>query len=132
MSSLQYRPLYGQSENVGNLSLLYKGLNNGLNAQVAMSYTGERIYKVSPDINGDLWQKGFWQLDISAEKKLKYGLGIFIKARNLLNTHVNVYLKETNPYNAQFPNHSISDKTTLLRDEYSKPSYLIGVRYKFN
>jgi TonB-dependent receptor len=132
ISSLQYRPLCGQSENVGNLSLLYKGARNGLNAQAAFSYTGERIYKVSPDINCDFWQKGFWQLDVSAEKKLKHGFGIFIKAHNLLNTHVNVYMKQTNPGNAGLPYHSASDKTTLVRDEYSKQSYLIGIRYKLN
>ena len=132
ISVLQYRPLDGQSKNVGNLSLLYRGTHNGLNAQLALSYTGTRIYKVSPDLNGDYWQKGFWQLDLSAEKKLKHGLGIFIKAHNLLNTHVIVYLKEVNPVNAMYPDHSASDNTTLIRDAYSEPSYLIGIRYKFN
>ena len=48
----------------------------------------ERIYKVSPDLNGDLWQKGFLAARFSGEKKLKHGFGIFVKARNLLNTHV--------------------------------------------
>jgi outer membrane receptor protein involved in Fe transport len=132
VSSLQYRPLYGQAENVGNISFLYKGATNGCSAQLALSYTGDRIYKVSPDLNGDLWQKGFFQMDLSAEKKFKSGLGIFIKARNLLNTHVNVYLKQANPTNSQFPDHSATDMTTALRDEYSEPSYLIGLRYKFN
>ncbi|MDP4238393.1 MAG: TonB-dependent receptor [Bacteroidota bacterium] len=131
VSSLQYRPLCGQAEHVGNISLLYKGASNGYNAQLALSYTGDRIYKVSPDINGDLWQKGFLQMDLSAEKKFKSGIGIYIKARNLLNTHVNVYLKEANSTNSQFPCHSVSDKTTALRDEYSDPSYLIGLRYNF-
>lgn len=130
VSTLESRPLYGQSENVGNISLLYKGAHNGFNAQLALSYTGDRIYKVSPDINGDLWQKGFFQLDLSAEKKLKHGFGVFIKARNLLNTHVIVYLKQVNTYNNQFPDHFASDQNTLLRDEYSKPSFLIGFRYK--
>jgi outer membrane receptor protein involved in Fe transport len=132
ISTLQYRPLCGQAENVGNISLLYKGTHNGLNAQLAFSYTGDRIYKVSPDINGDLWQKGFWQLDLSAEKKLKHGFGVFVKARNLLNTQVNVFLKQKNPYNNQFPYQLASDNNTLLRDEYSQPSYLIGIRYKLN
>jgi len=131
VSSLQYRPLCGQAENVGNISLLYKGAKNGYSSQLAFSYTGDRIYKVSPDLNGDLWQKGFIQMDLSAEKKFKSGIGIYIKARNLLNTHVVVYLKEANPINSQFPDHSATDKTTTLRNEYSDPSYLIGFRYNF-
>jgi len=132
VSSLQYRPLCGQAENVGNVSILYKGAKNGYSAQLAFSYTGDRIYKVSPDLNGDLWQKGFWQMDLSAEKKFNCGIGIYIKAKNLLNTHVKVYLKEENPVNSQFPDHYATDKTTMLRDEYSDPSCLIGFRYNFN
>ena len=70
-------------------------------------------------------------MDLSAEKKFKSGIGIFIKARNLLNTHVNYYLKYTNSYNDQFPDPGSTSKTTALRDEYSDPSYLIGIRYNF-
>jgi len=130
VSSMQTRPLCGQSKNVGNISLLYKGTHNGFNAQLALSYTGNRIYKVSPDLNGDLWQKSFWQLDLSAEKKFKHGLGIFIKAHNLLNTHTIVYIKQKNTFNNDFPNQDASSAYTLIRDEYSKRSYLIGIRYK--
>ena len=129
---IQYRPLYGQAEHVANVSLLYKGTNNGLNAQLSFSYTGERIYRVAADINGDEWQKPTLQMDFSAEKKFKSGIGIFIKARNLLNTHTYVYLKQVNPLNSQFPEHSASDKITALRDDYSDRSYLIGIRYKFH
>jgi TonB-dependent receptor len=131
VSTLVYRPLDGQAEHMGNVSILYKGANNGYSAQLAFSYTGNRIYKVSPDINGDLWQKGFWQLDLSAEKKFKCGIGLFLKAKNLLNTRVIVYLKEVNPINSQFPDHYATDNTTRLRDEYSDSSYLIGFRYNF-
>ena len=129
---IQYRPLYGQAEHAGNISLLYKGANNGLNGQLSFSYTGDRITRVGTDLNGDQWQRPILQMDFSAEKKLKSGLGIFIKARNLLNTHAYVYLKQVNPLNSQFPEHSASDKTTALRDDYSDRSYLIGIRYKFN
>jgi hypothetical protein len=129
---LQERPLYGQSKNVGNISLLYKSTQHGFNAQLAFSYTGDRIYTVSRYIDDDKWQKGYWQLDASCEKKLKGGFSIFAKAHNLLNTHVNVYLKKVNDFNNDFSYHSGSDTTTMIRDEYSKPSYLIGVRYKFN
>ena len=128
----QTRPLYGQSTHVGNISLLYKSSRHGLNGQLAFSYTGDRIYTVSRYIDDDKWQKGFWQLDASGEKKLPGGFSLFVKAHNLLNTHVNVYLKKVNDYNSQFPYHSGTDRTTMVRDEFSKPSYLLGIRYKFN
>lgn len=131
VSSLEYRPLYGQSKNVGNISLLYKSTDNGLNAQLAYSYIGKRIYQVSTDINGDYWQKGYWQLDASAEKKFGKGKSsIFFKTKNILNTHTIVYLVQANPNNGRFPKHSASDETTLLRNDCSGFSLLIGFRYK--
>lgn len=127
----QTRPLYGQSANVGNLSLLYMGDKNGLNAQLAFAYTGERLYTVSRYINNDLWQKGFWQLDFSAEKKFENGLSVFIKAQNLLNAKVIVFIKNSNPENFDKPYQSSDGKETLVRSEYSRATYLLGFRYKF-
>lgn len=126
------RPLYGQSAHVGNLSLLYKGTKNRLNGQVALSYTGDRIYSVSEYVNNDQWQKGFWQLDISAEKSFKSGWGVFFKAKNLLNTHVKVYIKGNNPANSEMPEHATTDINTYIRDDYSEPSFLVGARFKIN
>jgi outer membrane receptor protein involved in Fe transport len=126
------RPLFGQSAHVANLSLLYQGSQNGLSAQLAFSYTGERIYSVSRYVENDLWQKGFFQLDFSTEKRFKKGLSVFVKAQNLLNTPVEVYIKKTNPQNNNLPYHSESDKTTLVRSEYTMQTYLAGIRYKFN
>ncbi len=127
----QKRPLFGQSMHTGNISLLYKGVRNGLNAQLAFSYTGDRIFTVSRYIDNDLWQEGYWQLDASAEKKFHNGLGVFVKAQNLLNSHVKVYIKKTNPLNNDVPDHGETDKNTLMRDEYNMQTYLIGIRYKF-
>jgi outer membrane receptor protein involved in Fe transport len=127
----QTRPLFGQSAHVANLSLLYQSKHNGLSAQLAWSYTGDRIYSVSRYIDNDLWQKGFFQLDFSAEKKFSKGLSVFVKAQNLLNTHVTVYIKKTNPDNNRFPFHKESDENTLVRSEYSMQTYLAGIRYKF-
>jgi outer membrane receptor protein involved in Fe transport len=126
----QTRPLFGQSANVGNISLLYKGSSNGISAQLAFSYTGDRIYTVSRYIDNDQWQKAFWQMDASAEKRFENGISIYFKAQNLLNTHVKVYIKKTNPINSDVPFHSEGDENTLIRDEYSSQSYLIGIRYK--
>jgi hypothetical protein len=127
----QIRPLFGQSAHVGNFSLLYKGANNGFSSQLAFSYTGDRIYTVSRYIDNDLWQEGFWQMDASAEKKFNHGFSLFVKAHNLLNSHVKVYIKKTNPLNSDVPFHGDDDKNTLVRDEYSMSSWLIGIRYKF-
>jgi len=126
------RPLYGQSANVGNLSLLYHNPNVGVHTQLSLSYTGDRLYVVSPFAYNDQWQKGFWQLDASAEKSLSRGWSVFVKAHNLLNTRVIVYIKATDPLNYDKPYHSVSDKTTMVRNDYSEPSYLLGFRYKFN
>jgi TonB-dependent receptor len=128
----EVRPLYGQSAHVGNISLIYKSVKRGLNAQLAFSYTGDRIYSVSEYYNNDQWQKGFWQMDASAEKSFRGGWGIFFKAHNLLNPHVLVYIKGNNPANSEFPEHSATDTNTAIRDDYSQPSYLLGIRYKFN
>lgn len=127
----QNRPLFGQSPHVGNISLLYKSTTNGISSQLAFSYTGERIYTVSRYIDNDLWQEGFWQLDASAEKKFSNGISLFVKAHNLLNTHVKVFIRNVNPLNNDVPFHSENDAHTIIRDEFTMSSYLIGIRYKF-
>jgi TonB-dependent receptor len=126
----QTRPLFGQSANMGNISLLYKGVRNGVSAQLAFAYTGDRIFTVSRYIDNDLWQRGYWQLDISVEKNFRRGLSVFFKAHNLLDSHVRVYIRKANPLNSDVPYHSENDKTTLVRDGYSEPSYLLGFRLK--
>ncbi|WP_138484747.1 TonB-dependent receptor [Dyadobacter bucti] len=126
----QSRPLYGQSAHVGNLSVLYKNAKQGIDAQLAGSYTGDRINTVSQFLNNDLWQKGFVQLDASLEKNFTSGLGIFLKANNLLNTPMEVYMKNRSPANENAPGQK-DGNTTLMRRDYYQRSYLLGIRYKF-
>lgn len=126
----QTRPLYGQSEHVANVSLLYKDTKKGWDAQLAASYTGERINTVSQFLNNDLWQKPFVQMDASAEKKLKHGITVFIKAGNLLNTPSKLFIKGTSAENAKLDDKVASNGQTLIRSDYYKQSYLIGIRYK--
>jgi outer membrane receptor protein involved in Fe transport len=126
------RPLSGQSEHVANISFLYKGVDNGISTQIALSYNGDRIVKVSSDLNGDMWQKGFVQLDCSAEKRFKTGFSIFAKAKNLLNTHSIWYIKYHLDSNNIYPNHENETSTTLIRNEFTDSSILLGLRYKFN
>lgn len=125
----QTRPLYGQSAHVANLSLLYKNAENGWDAQLAANYTGERINTVSQFVDNDLWQKGFVQMDASLEKTLKNRLGVFAKASNLLNTPMEVYIKNSSSKNSGIPDQTAVGKTLIRRDYYQR-SYVIGIRFK--
>ncbi|WP_158825858.1 TonB-dependent receptor [Mucilaginibacter lacusdianchii] len=127
----QTRPLFGQSAHVANASLLYRDTKKGWDAQLAASYIGERINTVSQFLNNDLWQKGFIQMDASAEKRFKNHLTVFIKAGNLLNTPTKLFIKGTNPINDNLKENIISNGQTLIRNDYYKQSYLLGIRYKF-
>jgi outer membrane receptor protein involved in Fe transport len=127
----QKRPLYGQSPHMANLSLLYKSTRNGFNAQLAFSFTGERIHTVSRYIDNDYWQEGFYQLDLSAEKNFKNGITLFVKANNLLDSHLKVYIKNANPINNDVPYQNSNTNKTLVRDINSMASWQLGVKYKF-
>jgi TonB-dependent receptor len=127
----QSRPLYGQSEHIANVSFFYKDTKKGWDAQIAGAYTGPRINTVSQFLNNDLWQQGFIQMDASAEKRFKNGLSVFIKGGNLLNTPSKLFIKGTNPTNAALKDDDIeSHGHTLIRSDYYKQTYLIGIRYK--
>jgi hypothetical protein len=126
----QTRPLYGQSAHIANLSVLYKDASRGVDAQLAASYTGERIATVSQFVNNDFWQKAFIQMDASLDKTLGRGFILFIKANNLLNTPAEIYIKNTNPRNATVPDQNLSSGGTLIRRDFYQQSYLLGVRYK--
>ncbi|MDE5491442.1 TonB-dependent receptor domain-containing protein [Elizabethkingia meningoseptica] len=127
---MQKRPLYGQSKHIANLSLLYKDVKNGWDAQLAGSYTGDRINIISQYLDNDIWQKGFVQLDFSLEKKLKNGVTIFLKANNLLNTPMELFIKGSNPENQNIPYQKVSENETLIRKDYYKQTYLLGVKFK--
>ncbi|MGO4875786.1 TonB-dependent receptor domain-containing protein [Pedobacter psychrotolerans] len=128
----QERPLFGQSEHIGNLSLLFKDTKKGWDAQLAGAYTGPRINTVSQFLNNDLWQEGFIQMDASAEKRFKGGISVFIKANNILNTPTKLFIKGTNPENDKINEDLVKDGHTLIRSDYYGQSYLLGFRYKFN
>ncbi|AUD00555.1 TonB-dependent receptor [Spirosoma pollinicola] len=125
----QTRALYGQSAHVANLSLLYKDAAHGWDSQLAASYTGGRINTVSQFVDNDLYQKGFIQMDASAEKRLGRGFLLFAKANNLLNTPTEIFIKNASSKNSDVPNQDLSGKTLIRRDFYQR-SYVLGVRYK--
>lgn len=128
----QTRPLFGQSEHIGNLSLLYKDTKHGWDLQLAGAYTGERINTISQFLNNDLWQKGFVQMDASAEKRFKSGVSVFVKANNILDTPTKLFIKGTNAANNLIAEDLVKDGQTLIRSDYYGQGYLVGVRYKFN
>ena len=114
----QTRPLNGQSRHVANLSLLYKGARSGWDAQLALSYTGDRLYAVSRYVDSDVWQAGYLQLDAAIEKKLKAGVSLFAKAVNLLNTPMVRYLKKENAANRHVEGYESFRSGTLVRRDF--------------
>lgn len=126
----QTRPMYGQSAHVGNLSVFYKDGKKGIDAQLAASYTGERINTVSQFLNNDLWQEAFIQMDASIEKNIGKHWTIFAKANNLLNTPMRVFIKNSNSVNSSIPEQSALNNKTLIRQDYYQRSYLVGLRFK--
>jgi hypothetical protein len=122
------RPLYGQSAHIANASLLFKDLKNGWDGQLAAQYTGSRISSISQFAGNDLWQKAFIQMDASLSKTFKSGFCIFVKASNLLNTPMTVFIKNANSKNILVPNQSFAGKTLISQNYYQKTFYL-GIRY---
>ena len=128
----QTRPLFGQSAHVANLSLLFKDTRTGWDAQLSANYTGDRIYLVSRYLDDDQWQKGFIQLDASIEKKFRNGMTLYLKAKNLLDTPMEVYIKKINPANSELITQDVSGNTTTIRHDKYMQSFLLGFRYKIN
>jgi outer membrane receptor protein involved in Fe transport len=126
----QTRPLVGQAAHVANLSLLLKDVKHGWDAQLAASYTGDRIIIASRFLDSDYWEKGSVQLDASVEKRISENWTVFAKASNLLNTPKTEYLKTKNSYNHKFPMQSAADGNTLIRKEYYHTTLLAGVRFR--
>lgn len=130
------RPLQGQSNHVGNLSVLYKSARIGLDVQIAFTYTGERISLVSPYAGLHYWQQPFAGLDASFEKRIVRGLTFYGKLNNLANTPITGSLHV--PYNTYFANggarllslQSNTSKQTVVQKDYFKSSFLFGIRYK--
>lgn len=130
----QTRPLQGQAANIGNVALLYKDQKIGLDAQIALSYTGERIALVSKYYGLDTWEKPSTYLDFSAQKELGKHFIIFVKANNLLNTPYQLFIKQnnTNDYSGllKYAHQESPNYTTVQYDQYYA-RYNLGLRFKF-
>jgi outer membrane receptor protein involved in Fe transport len=130
------RPLQGQANHIGNISLIYKNPKNGFDAQLAFVYTGERIYLLSPYAGLHYWQQPSNQLDFSFEKRIIKKFTFYGKINNILNTpsvgslHLpyNTYL---NSGGAPISLQTDPGKTIIVQKDYYKTSFLFGFRYKF-
>lgn len=133
-TAAQERPLQGQSANVGNFSLLYKNTKNGLEAQLALGYTGDRINAVSQYKDLDIWEKATLNLDFSAQKTFSKRYVFYVKVNNILNTPYELFIKQANGPNYEgvfkLPQQNSPDYTTVEYDKFYA-RYSLGFRFKF-
>lgn len=124
----QTRPLYGQAAHVANLSLLFKSTKYGWEGQIAGSYTGKRLSEISQWVDDDIWEDGYFQLDLSVEKSFKFGLSIFAKASNLLDMPLLRFIQK-GPISDSVQSERTSDGCVIERREWHGQSIMIGLRY---
>ncbi len=125
----QTRPLFGQAAHVFNCSVLFKDVKHGWDGQIALSHTGKRIAVIDRFYENDRWDAGITQLDISAEKRFKWGMSLFLKGQNLLNTPLIRYY-HANDRNADTKNVRRYNGGIVEREEKTGQSILLGIRYK--
>ena len=130
------RPLQGQSDNIGNLSLIYKNPKIGFDLQVAGVYTGERISFVSPYSGLNYWQSPTTQLDISFEKKFGKHFSFYGKINNLTDAPLELTLHQSyNTYLQASGSRALALQTDpansiIIQKDYYRTTYLFGIRYK--
>ena len=129
----QTRPLQGQSDHIGNLSLLYKSVKKGIEAQLSWVYTGARIEYISPYKDLDYWQRGTSFLDFSIDVKTTKHLTLFAKVTNLTNTPTILELRTTaNGYyygNPNYPGQTSKNSIIVQKDQFNQ-SFFIGFRIR--
>jgi len=128
----QTRPLQGQADHIGNLSLLFKDSRSGFDAQLSLVYTGKRISVVSPFLDLDTWQRASTQLDFSLTKRINPHFSFFCKATNLLNNKVYQDILHQNNL-IGFPG-GLKGQTNpariLIQQDEFRQTILLGFRYK--
>lgn len=124
-------PLGGQSPHVGNVSLLFKNPKAGINAQLALVYTGKNITLISPYKGLDYWQRGTSQLGFSFEKRILKYLTLYCKINNILNTPILVEIHQPNVYKTgkfALPFQTRDDRVIVQKDTYGQ-SFTFGIRF---
>ncbi len=131
------RPLQGQSNHIGNVSVIYKNPKIGLDMQTALVYTGKRVSYISPYYDLHYWQSPTTQLDFSFEKKIVKKLTFYGKINNITNAPFELYLHQSyNGYLQSSGSRALSlqsdpDNKIVIQKDFYKTSYLFGLRYKF-
>jgi hypothetical protein len=132
------RPLQGQSNHIGNLSLIYKNPKIGFDFQLAAVYTGERIAFLSPYLGLNYWQSPTTQLDFSFEKRFAKKFSFYGKVNNLTNAPFELSLHQSyNKYIASSGSRALAlqtedpDNKIVIQKDFYKTSLLFGFRYKF-
>jgi len=127
------RPLQGQSDQIANLSLLYKSVKHGIDAQLSWVYTGQRIEYVSPYLNLDYWQRATAVLDFSIEVKTSRRVTLFGKVTNITNNPTILELHNTaNGYyfnNINYPGQTSKNSIIVETDVFNQ-TFTLGVRFK--
>ena len=130
------RPLQGQSDNIGNISLIYKNPKIGLDVQVAGVYTGERISFISPYAGLNYWQSPTTQLDLSFEKKFGKHFSFYGKVNNLTDAPLELTLHQSYTTYLQASGsralalQSDPANSIIIQKDYYRTTYLFGMRYK--
>lgn len=130
------RPLQGQANHIGNISLLFKSTRLGLDAQLAVVYTGERISLVSPYAGLHYWQQPITGIDFSFEKKVVKKLTFYGKLTNLTNSpsivslHIPYSTYMTSSGSRPLAMQSDPAHKIIVQKDYLKSSFLFGLRFK--
>lgn len=130
------RPLQGQSNHIGSLSLIYKNTRLGLDAQLSYVYTGERIALVSPYAGLHYWQNPESTLAFSFEKRFARKFAFYGKLNNLTNTsqveslHIpyNQYIEGSGA--KALSSQSDPRKNIIVMKNTLRTNFLFGIRYK--
>jgi outer membrane receptor protein involved in Fe transport len=130
------RPLQGQSNHIGSVSLIYKSTKLGLDAQLSYVYTGERIALVSPYAGLHYWQQPESTLAFSFEKRFAKHFAFYGKINNITNTsqveslHIpyNQYIQGSGA--KALSSQTEPSKNIIVMKNTLKTNFLFGVRYK--
>lgn len=132
----QKRPLQGQAKHIGNLSMLYKDLKKGLESQLSLVYTGERLEATSPYLDNDMYASPVILLDFSLEKRISKRIDLFVKANNLLNSSYSVYVHkpvyQEEGHTVQYPYQDDPQHKTLVRRDQYYQSFRLGIRMQWH
>jgi TonB-dependent receptor len=108
------RAMQGQTDHIGNLSLLYKDTRHGAFAQLAYEYQGTTLAATGQYAGSDYVQRPMNTLAFSCEKDVAKHFTVFGKFNNLLNTPVKQY---------------VQGSILVVKNIY-RSTYNIGIRYE--